>query len=153
MSTDRPSETTTIKLLDAWKTKKGFTSDNQAAIALGISRTSVSTWRHGKAHASASLADRMATDLGLDALRILAAIEADRAYSGDDRRVWQRHGRAAFMALLVGLQMGLSPGGLAHVQSQQGSQPTRLAPEVSPLCEIPRRYRKRRYQPPRALAA
>lgn len=150
---DHSSETTSVKLLDAWKAKKGMTSDNQAAITLGVSRSAVSAWRKGTGHASPTYAARMATDLGLDELRVLASIEADRAYNGDDRRVWQRHGKAAFMALLLGIQMGVPSGALGHVSPQRVSPHHPVTPDVRPLCEIPRRYRKRRYQPPRALAA
>lgn len=146
-------ETTTVRLLDAWKAKKGLDSDYQAAKQLGVTTGTPSNWRHARSHAKPALAVRMARDLGLDELPVLAAIEADRAHDGDDRRVWQKHGRAAFMALLVGFQMGVPSGGWARVPSQQGSLPHPVAPEVRPLCEIPRWTRRRRFQGPKARAA
>lgn len=150
---DRSSETTTIKLLDAWKTKKGMPSDNQAAIALGISRTAVSKWRKGEQHASAAFAAQMAKDLGLDELSVLAAIEADRARDGNDRRVWQRHGRSAFMALLVGLSLGLPQARAAGDLQRLGSSPSQMS-QNHPLCEVPRWTRRRRgRQPWNALKA
>lgn len=142
-------ETTTVRLLDAWKAKKAITSDNQAALALKISRASVSGWRLGKSHAKPSHAAVMAKELGLDELSVLAAIEADRAHEGDDRRVWQKHGRAAFMALVLGLTVGLPQGGSAQ-QLRQLGQGLPLIPHQSlPLCEIPRwKRRKRPYRGP-----
>ena len=133
---DHLSETTTVKLLDAWKTKRQITSDNAAAIALGIKRQTISSWRHGRSHANPATADTMASDLGLDALRVLAAIEADRAYTGEDRRVWQKHGRSAFMALLLGLSVGLPPGAAKAELSRMGSSPVQMTPEIRPLCEM-----------------
>lgn len=125
-------ETTTTKLLDAWKVRKSITSDNAAGLELGAKRQTISTWRTLKGHASPAFAARMAKDLGLDELAVLAAIEADRA-QGDDRRVWQRHGRAAFMALILGGSMSLlSPG----LQARQLAFPVSLTPQNPPLCEI-----------------
>ena len=120
--------TTTIKLLDAWKSHRLIVSDNAASIALGVKRQTISSWRHGKAHASPAFASKMATELKLDELSVLAAIEADRAYDGDDRRVWQRHGRAAFMALLLGVSLGLLPSQPGHA-SQRPVSPLEPVPE------------------------
>lgn len=106
--------TTTMRLLDAWKAQKGITSDNAAAIALGITRATTSRWRSAKGHADAAYAARMAKDLRMDELAVLAAVEADRATKAANRAAWQRHGRGAFMALLVGCSMCLLPAGPGH---------------------------------------
>lgn len=149
---DRTSETTTIKLLDAWKARKAITSDNAAAIALGVHRQAVSRWRSGEHHASPSYAAQMAKDLDLDELAVLAAIEADRS-KGDDRRVWQKHGRSAFMALLVGLSLGLPQARAAGDLQRLGSSPSQMS-QNHPLCEVPRWTRRRRgRQPWNALKA
>lgn len=130
---DRLSETTTVRLLDAWKVKKGIDTDYKAAKALGVSNGTPANWRHMRSHAKPSLAAKMAKDLGMDELGILAAIEADRAHNGDDRRVWQRFGKGAFVALVLAvspvspLRAAQAPAPLTqHVES----------PQIHPLCEI-----------------
>lgn len=112
------AETTTSKLLDAWKTKRNIESDAAAALALGAAKNTVSQWRNGLRHANAAMAARMAKDIGLDELRVLAAIEADRT-KGDDQRIWARHGKSAFMALLVGFTVCLPSTGRADPVRQQ----------------------------------
>lgn len=98
-------ETTTTILLDRWKAYRGLQSDNAAAVALHIERATVSGWRHGKSHANTESAAKMAEDLKLDVLAVLASIEADRARSPESRRIWARFGKPAFMALLVGMAL------------------------------------------------
>ncbi len=133
MEVDRSSESTTTLLLDKWKKAKGVESDYRAAKELKITTATISGWRHGKSHAKPSLAARMATEAGVDELHVLAAIEADRAYNADDRRVWQRFGRGAFVALALAvspvnpLRAAQAPAPLGqHVESQQ----------IHPLCEV-----------------
>lgn len=98
-------ETTTTILLDRWKAYRGIQSDNGASVALHIERATVSGWRHGKSHANTESAAKMAEDLKLDVLAVLASIEADRARSPEAQRIWARFGKPAFMALLVGLAL------------------------------------------------
>lgn len=93
--------TTTANLLDAWKKVRGLRTDTDAAKALGLRHSAVANWRSGRAHANAPAAAKMAEECGLDALRILAAIEADRSHDADTRRVWSRFGKGAFVALLM----------------------------------------------------
>lgn len=95
--------TTTLLLLDRWKAYKGLESDCAAAGALKITRATVSGWRHGKSHMSVVSAEKIAVDLKLDVCSTLCALEADRAHSETTRKVWARYGKAAFMALLMGL--------------------------------------------------
>ncbi|WP_426788010.1 hypothetical protein [Xanthomonas campestris] len=122
---DRLSETTTVRLLDAWKTLKGIDTDYRAAKELGVSHGTPANWRHLRSHAKPSLAAKMAKDLGMDELAVLAAVEADRAHNGDDRRVWQRFGKGAFVALVLAtstvspLRAAQAPGPLLP---QEGSQ-------------------------------
>jgi DNA-binding transcriptional regulator YdaS (Cro superfamily) len=133
---DRLSATTTVRLLEAWKAKKGLDSDYKAAKELGVATGTPSNWRHGRSHAAPALASRMAKETGLDELAVLAAIEADRAHNGDDRRVWQKHGRAAFMALLVGVVVGVPPAGHATQLSRMGQGQPLTPGQNLPLCEI-----------------
>lgn len=125
MQDDRSSESTTTLLLDRWKAARGVATDYRAAKELKVTTATISNWRHGKSHAKPSLAARMATEAGMDELGVLAAIEADRAYNADDRRVWQRFGRGAFVALAIALspvsplRAAQAPGPLLP---QEGSQ-------------------------------
>jgi hypothetical protein len=101
--------TTTITLLDAWKRAKGITSDNQAAIALGVGRAAVSSWRGAIKQASPPLAARMARELGLDELKILAAIEGERAIDAETRRTWTRLAGKALAIALITLAAWIAP--------------------------------------------
>ncbi|MGE8281340.1 MAG: hypothetical protein ACN6O2_12990 [Stenotrophomonas sp.] len=130
MKAEQFTQSTTVKLLDQWKAKTSTESDYKAAKTLGITQSTISGWRHGRSHAKPALAARMAKDLGLDEMAVLAAIEADRAHDGDDRRTWQKHGRAAFLALAMGISLSASV---------QASAPLTLRVEYAqmhPLCEI-----------------
>jgi len=120
---------TTVRLLDQWKTKTSTESDYKAAKTLGITQSTISGWRHGRSHAKPALAARMARDLGLDEMAVLAAIEADRAHDGDDRRTWQKHGRAAFIALTMGVCLPVLVQATPRLQ-----QP--VYEQTRPLCEI-----------------
>jgi len=94
-------ENTTVRLLDAWKAARKIPNDSQAAETLGVSRAAVSRWRSAGAHADAPFAEKMAKDLGLEVLPVLAAIEADRATREDARKTWARYGRGAFIAVCM----------------------------------------------------
>ena len=121
-------DSTTIRLLTEWKAKKGLDTDYKAAKALHITQATISGWRKDKSHARPSLAAKMAEDLGMDVVSVLAAIEADRAYNSADKYVWQKFGRGAFVALVMGLSLGASPA-RAYQPAYQGSQ-------NFPLCEV-----------------
>ena len=115
--------TTTNRLLDAWKLELGITSDNQAAIRLGVNRSAVSSWRSGVRHASPALAARMAHDLKWDGLRTLAAIEAERAVDSETKKAWLKlAGKALSVALLAILGLGTATlPAPASAASQGGS--------------------------------
>lgn len=83
---------TTVRLLNAWKAHTGITSDNQAALRLGLTRQTVSGWRTEINHANPIAAEKMALPLNLDVCGVLSAIEADRATNEATRRVWRRYG-------------------------------------------------------------
>jgi hypothetical protein len=129
-------DTTTTRLLDAWKAKKGLDTDYKAAKAMRVTSATIANWRHARSHARPALAALMARDLDMNELHVLAAIEADRAHDGDDRRVWQKHGRGAFIALLMGASLGLSPGGGSVEMRRMGSGQDALTGQNRPLCEI-----------------
>jgi hypothetical protein len=133
--------TTTQELLGRWKARQGHANDSEAARALGVRPSAVNHWKQGNAHANPVAAARMAEDLGLDVLSILASIEADRAHDGDTRRVWARFGKGAFMALVVAAATASGPvratttsvsmNGTAHYANSR-RRPYQTAPEASP---------------------
>lgn len=53
----------TAALFERWKKAKGFASDRQACLALGVSNGNPGHWREGK-NAHAAVIERMARDLG-----------------------------------------------------------------------------------------
>lgn len=130
-------ETTTVLLLDRFKALKGFGSDNQVAVDLGLSRATVSGWRHGKSHAEPVTVEKLAVFLGLDVLSVLAAVEADRAKNEQTRRLWSRYGKGAFMALA----MGLSTLGTVAIANPN---PGNLGEDGTSHYAKSRRYRKSR---------
>lgn len=119
-------DTATTRLLDLWKAKRGIESDHAAWQALHLSgQSAVSNWRHGRSHAAPALANKMATEAGLDAGQWLALIEADRARSEEDKKTWRllarRLGAAAAVAVaLLPLHPEASPGNARNPLNQQG---------------------------------
>lgn len=125
---------TTQELLARWKDAKGYPSDSAAARALKVRPSAVANWQAGLSHANPVAACRMAEDLKLDPCAILASIEADRTHDADTRRVWQRFGKGAFMALLAIASLGGTPR--SHAGEIYGER-------NAPLCERPPRLTKR----------
>jgi len=130
-------KSTTLLLLDKWKTQKGIESDNQAAIKLGVSRSALSRWRHGAGHADVPLAAKMADELHMDTLSILAAIEAERCVNRESQKIWARYGKAAFMSLLL----SVAGRGYSDIQAK----------EMGALQNVTSHYAKSRKRPIRGM--
>lgn len=113
----------TIKLLDRFKEVCSLTSDNQAAIRLGISRATTSAWRKGRNHAEPESVETMAKACGLDAEEWVLRVQADREIVAARKQVWLRAAqRLAATAALVTLAFGLDvqtahAGGLPAVNN------------------------------------
>ena len=93
----------TYELFTAWKAKKGFTSDNQGALALGVSRMAASAWKNGR-NAEIPLIERMAKDLNEDAAAWAMMVLAERTV-GEEKRTIEKMARQ----LMVG-RPGFEPG-------------------------------------------
>jgi len=100
----------TIKLLDKYREVCSITSDNQAAIRLGISRGTISAWRHERNHAEPESVEAMAKAVGFDVEEWVLRVQADREGQLNPKRaqVWLRcaqriSGTAAGIALTLGL--------------------------------------------------
>lgn len=68
----------TIRLLERWKTALRITSDNAAALELGIGRAAISRWRSDDTNAEPALIARMANDLKADPAPWILAAEAEK---------------------------------------------------------------------------
>ncbi len=93
----------TYELFTAWKAKKGLTSDNQGALALGVTRMAASAWKNGR-NAEIPLIERMAKELKEDPAAWAMMVLAERTI-GEERRAIEKLARG----LLVG-RPGFEPG-------------------------------------------
>lgn len=136
----------TVLLLDRWKERKGFESDYQAAKYLGVGQSTLSNWRNGRSHADVVLAARMAEEMGIAVVGVLASIQADRETRPSAQAIWRRIGKAAFMTLLVGVATpGAIPGNHLQASGIQGP----VTPSQAMFIMSSRR--QRRLEPPRRL--
>jgi transcriptional regulator with XRE-family HTH domain len=78
----------TYQLFTEWKKAKGLTSDNQGALALGVTRGTVSLWKQDR-NAEIQLVERMAKDIGEEPAPWAMMVMAERAV-GEEKRVLER---------------------------------------------------------------
>jgi transcriptional regulator with XRE-family HTH domain len=107
----------TVELLDRYKKAAGLKSDNAAALTLGVTRSSVSAWRHGKNRPEPETVEAMARAAGLSAAKWVPLIEAERAKTQEARATWLRIAGTAASVLLV-------LGGLLHQSATAQVQPS-----------------------------
>ena len=86
----------------AWKVKKGLTSDNQVALALGVSRMAASAWKNGRS-AETTLVAKMAKEIKEDPAAWAMIVLAERSV-GEEKRTLER-----LVKTLVG-RPGFEPG-------------------------------------------
>jgi hypothetical protein len=79
---------TTIEYLDAVKTAKGLTSDYQLAKLLGFPLSSVSSYRTGRRFFDDEAALTVAQVLHLNPLVVIAAANAERAKTAEQKARW-----------------------------------------------------------------
>lgn len=105
MSKQAPPRTT-IEFLDAVRAKLGGVSDYRAAIALGVTRATVSSWRQSKTKIGEDKAPRVAELLELPPEYVLACVAAERAKRTELRVIWERlakHAKSLHVLTAVGL--------------------------------------------------
>ena len=78
----------TYHLFTEWKKAKGLTSDNQGAIALGVTRGTVSLWKQDR-NAEIPLIERMAKDIGEEPIPWAMMVLAERSL-GEEKRALTR---------------------------------------------------------------
>lgn len=116
--------TATIRLLTLWKVAKGIESDHAAWQALGLSsQSAISNWRHGRSHAAAVVVDRMAREAGQDPGQWLAQVQADRATSSAEAKVWSSFARKLGAAAALGCIVALPAANVAQIVGNLPSLP------------------------------
>lgn len=84
-----------IKLLDKYAAMCSHQNDSETARALRVTPQTVNNWRHGRSQPNAASVERMCETLGEPVRSWLPLIEAERARTADDKRVWLRLASAA----------------------------------------------------------
>ena len=135
----------TIEFLDAISTKHGGASDYRLAKLLGVTRGAVSAYRCKRIGLSDELALKVAAELNLDPVFVLACAHAERAKQPEIRAIWER----VAVRVAAGVVLGIGIGGilagmpdapaLAQVSAQVG--------EVCILCKIPVRIQDIDFNP------
>lgn len=83
----------TADLFERWKKAKGFASDRQACLALGVSNGNPGHWREGK-NAHAAVIEKMARDLGHQdkeiAVLLFESMAEAASADADSRKTFER---------------------------------------------------------------
>jgi len=98
----------TKNLLDKYRETCLPQNDNGIANRLGVSRAAVSRWVNGKGHPNPKAIEQMAKELGEVTGPWLAQIEAERATTPSDKRVWLR------LAATLGTALAIAVIALPH---------------------------------------
>lgn len=98
---------TTVNLLDAVKSRHGFTSDYQLAKRLGVSLARMSNWRREQNSMSEDVAVRVAELLEEDPGKVLLEVYHERAKCTEVRSALRRLLSGAAHAAIVGGISGL----------------------------------------------
>lgn len=104
------------KLLDKIKESRSLASDNALAGLLGVTRGSVSNWRHGKNYPDTVQCAAIAGFTGEPLARVLGIVGEARAINREEKQVWRR--LAASAAAVVIVLAGLLPVGAAQAQTR-----------------------------------
>ena len=94
-----------------WKHVQKIQSDNAGAIALGVSRATVSLWKQGK-NAEIHYVERMAVDIGDSPEMWSAVVMAERSNSADEKAAWSRIAQklaSVAMLALIAVGFGATP--------------------------------------------
>ena len=108
------------KLLDRIKETRSLPSDNALAKVLGVTRGSVSNWRHGKNYPDTVQCAAIAGFTGEPLARVLGIVGEARAISREEKAVWHKLAASA-AALFVVLGATTLPGVGAR-DAQAGEQ-------------------------------
>lgn len=104
------------KLLDKIKESRSLASDNALAGLLGVTRGSVSNWRHGKNYPDTVQCAAIAGFTGEPLARVLGIVGEARAINREEKQVWRR--LAASAAAIVVVLAGLLPVGATQAHTR-----------------------------------
>ncbi|MEG2802911.1 DUF3693 domain-containing protein [Stenotrophomonas sp.] len=91
-----------------WKHVKKIQSDNAGAIALGVTRATVSSWKQGK-NAEIQYIEQMALEIGDSPETWSALVMAERSNSEAEKAAWKRIAqKLASVAMALALGVGLA---------------------------------------------
>jgi len=110
-----------------WKHVKKIQSDNAGAIALGVTRATVSSWKQGK-NAEIQYIEQMALDIGDSPETWSALVMAERSNSDAEKAAWQRIAQklaSVAMALLLGVGLA-SPRDVQAAVGHSASDPVHI---------------------------
>jgi len=79
----------TLDLLEAVKVRRGISSDYALAKALGVSQPTVASYRAGNSRISDDVALTVAEILGMHPMSVIAAANAERAKTPEQRARWE----------------------------------------------------------------
>lgn len=114
---------TTPEFLDAVKAAHNLPSDYALAIALGITRSSVSKLRNGKDCLGDETAEKVAELLGIEPAYVVACCHAERAKKPSQRRLWEtvaeKFAHAAMLATVAALPFLADPSSPLCIMSNR----------------------------------
>lgn len=106
-------------LLDRIKETRSLASDNALAGVLGVSRGSVSNWRHGKNYPDTVQCAAIAGFTGEPLARVLGIVGEARAISREEKAVWHKLATSAAAVILLAVAIPL-PATPAHAAQRAG---------------------------------
>lgn len=120
---------TTNELLDQVKAKHHVTSDYKLALFLGMSKQSMTNYRHGRTSLSDPIAERVAELLDLDPGYVAACMQSERSATEQSKRLWANvahrlqggmaHAAALLLAVVVSLTVVAKDGHAAPALSAE----------------------------------
>ena len=96
----------TLQLLDRYKDFHRLPSDYAAAKRLGIRQNTISKWRAGGTM-DESTAVKIAQELAIDPMAVLAQVQLDRPLSTRDRAIWERYCARVLVAAMAAATFAL----------------------------------------------
>lgn len=101
-------------MLDKIKESRSLASDNALAKVLGVSRNTVSQWRHDIRLPEPVMCEKLADMSGEPLAKVLGMVGEARAISAAEKSVWRRLAQAAGFLLPFVLAAGIAGPGRAE---------------------------------------
>lgn len=118
------------ELLDMAKEAQGFTTDMALAKGLGVSRSAVSSWRHGVSTPDTIQCATLAGYTGLPLAKVLGIVGEVRAISREEKAVWRKLAATAMAVFLMFGMIGTPGASAENVLSNQSVTNSNIADSV-----------------------